>query len=134
MKVQIKQTLLATALSLLSISPLHAYTVYISNEKDNSVTVIDSKTFKVIDTIKVGQRPRGIILSKDEKYILICASDDDTVEVIDRKTKKIVKTLPSGPDPELFILHPTGNPLYISNEDDNMVTSVDIKNNKVLNE
>ncbi|MGI9409289.1 MAG: YVTN family beta-propeller repeat protein [Hyphomicrobiaceae bacterium] len=111
-----------------------AYTVYVSNEKDNTVTVIDSETLKVTKTFKVGQRPRGITISKDGKWLLVCASDDDTVEVFDRKTLKLVKTLPSGPDPELFILHPSGNPLYIANEDDNLVTVVDIYKNKVLNE
>ena len=44
-----------------------AYTVYVSNEKDNTVTVIDSDTLEVVETIKVGQRPRGITLSQDGK-------------------------------------------------------------------
>ena len=42
-----------------------AYTVYVSNEKGNSITVLDSATFEVLETIPVGQRPRGIALTKD---------------------------------------------------------------------
>ena len=34
-----------------------AYTVYVSNEKGNSITVIDSDTLEVKETIRVGQRP-----------------------------------------------------------------------------
>src|SRR5512134_2619118 len=45
--------------------PAAAYTVYISNEKGNSITVLDSKTLVVLETIPVGQRPRGIMLTKD---------------------------------------------------------------------
>jgi YVTN family beta-propeller protein len=56
-----------------------AYTVYVSNEKGNSITVIDSKTLQVQETIPVGQRPRGIMLTKGGKQLLICASDEDTV-------------------------------------------------------
>ena len=41
------------------VSPLAAYTVYVSNEKDNTVSIIDSSELEVIKTIKVGQRPRG---------------------------------------------------------------------------
>ncbi len=100
----------AMATGMLGFTPANAYTAYVSNEKDDTISIIDTETLEVTGTIKVGQRPRGIILTKDEKYILVCASDDDTVEVIDRATKKIVKTLPSGPDPELFILHPDRQP------------------------
>jgi len=42
-----------------------------------------------VDTIEVGQRPRGIIFSKDFSKLYICASDDDTVQVMDPETKKI---------------------------------------------
>src|ERR1039457_6183800 len=67
-----------------------AYTVYVSNEKGNSITVIDSATLKVKQTIPVGQRPRGIMLTRDGKELLICASDDDTVQILDLATNEIV--------------------------------------------
>ena len=89
-----------------SFSKVEAYRAYITNEKDNTVSVIDINKKKVIETVKVGQRPRGIIMSKDGKLVLICASDDDRVEVRDAETMKLKYHLPSGPDPELFILSP----------------------------
>ena len=88
---------------------------YITNEKDNTVSVIDIKKNKVIKTVEVGQRPRGIIMSKDGKLVLICASDDDRGEVREAKTLKLKYYLPSGPDPELFILSPDDQTLYIAN-------------------
>ena len=109
-----------------------AYTVYISNEKGNSISVIDSETQTVKQTVPTGRRPRGITISNDGKFLYLCASDDDGVEVIDTATMKVARTLQSGPDPELFILHPSGNPLYIANEDDAQVTVVDVQQNKVL--
>lgn len=78
-------------------TPASAYTVYVSNEKGNTVTVLDSKTMEVTDTIKVGARPRGITISHDGKFVYVCASDDDTIQIIDTATKQIVGTLPSGP-------------------------------------
>ena len=71
--------------------PASAYTVYVTNEKDNTVTVIDSETLEVVKTVKVGQRPRGIILAKDGKWLLICASDDNTVQVFDTGTMEFVE-------------------------------------------
>ncbi len=125
---------LGLLLSLSHMPPGRAFTVYVSNEKDNTVSLIDSESLEVVDTLEVGQRPRGIILTKDGSQLLDCASDDDTIELIDVATRKIVKTLPAGPDPELLILHPSGNPLYVANEDDNLVTVIDLENYRVLAE
>ena len=115
-------------------TPTHAYTVYVSNEKGNSLTLIDSETLEVLETVPVGQRPRGIILTKDGSKLLICASDDDTVQVLDVASRKIVGELPSGPDPELLDIHPSGSPVYIANEDDNLLTVIDLADEKVLAE
>src|ERR671930_774005 len=91
-----------------------AYLAYVSNEKGNTISVIDTAKLAVVKTIKVGQRPRGIGLTKDGKYILVCVGDDDTIEMIDSKTHEIVGTLPSGPDPEQFAQHPDGKILYVA--------------------
>ena len=40
-----------------------AYTVYVSNEKGNSISVIDGATLEIKETVPVGQRPRGIMFS-----------------------------------------------------------------------
>ena len=70
-------------ISLFSYGPVFSALAYITNEKDNTVSVIDVDKRKVIKTVDVGQRPRGIIMSHDGKLVLICASDDDRVESID---------------------------------------------------
>lgn len=106
--------------------------IYITNEKDDTVSIIDSKTLTVIKTINVGERPRGIILSKDKKLIFICASDSDTVQVMDVATGKILHNLPSGQDPEQFALHPNNKLLFIANEDDAITTVVDIEKRTVV--
>ncbi|MCZ4091276.1 YVTN family beta-propeller repeat protein [Sinorhizobium psoraleae] len=115
-------------------SPVSAYMVYVSNEKDNTVTVLDSTTKEVVRTLDVGQRPRGITISHDGKFIYLCASDDDTIEIIDTATYEIIGSLPSGPDPELFVLSPDGKTLYVANEDDNLVTVIDLESKRVVAE
>lgn len=115
-------------------SPASAYTAYVTNEKDNTLSIIDTDKLEVTKTIKIGQRPRGVILSKDGKWVIICTSDDNIVQVYDSKTLEFVKTLPSGPDPELLILHPDGKTLYVANEDDNLVTVIDIEKGTVISD
>ena len=49
--------------------------VFVTNERAGTITVIDTTTDKVIDTLSVGGRPRGIRLSSDgsNAYIAISA-------------------------------------------------------------
>lgn len=121
------------AIALLS-QPAAAYTAYITNEKDNTLSVIDTEKLEVTNTVKIGQRPRGIVLSKDGKWVIVCTSDDNIIQVYDAKTLEFVKTLPSGPDPELLILSPDGKTLYVANEDDNLVTVIDVEKGKVISD
>ena len=54
------------AAALLAFSaPSFATTIFVSNEKDNTITVVNGETLEVIKTIKVSRRPRGIVLSPD---------------------------------------------------------------------
>ena len=131
-----RRILLAAGLGLAAglATPAPAFTVYVSNEKDNTVSVVDSTTMAVVRTLNVGQRPRGITISKDGKFVYLCASDDDTIEIIDTASAEIVGSLPSGPDPELFVLSPDGNTLYVANEDDNLVTVINLASKAVLAE
>lgn len=126
--------LAGTALATVLASPLAAREIYVSNEKGNSITIIDGDSLEPIEEISVGTRPRGIALSPDGKYLYICASDDNTIEVMDTETRKIIHKLPSGPDPELLDLSPDGSLIYVANEDDNMVTVIDTGAQTVLAE
>ena len=127
--------LLFTTSLVIGLAPdADAYMAYVSNEKSNTISVIDTDKLTVVKTIKVGQRPRGIGLTKDGKHIMVCVGDDDAIELIDTKTYEIVGTLPSGPDPELFAQDPEGKILYVANEDNNMVTIIDIERRVPLGE
>jgi len=51
--------------------PAAAETIFVSNEKDNTISILDGATLEVIKTVPVGQRPRGITLSLDNKHLYI---------------------------------------------------------------
>ncbi|MCB1419805.1 MAG: YVTN family beta-propeller repeat protein [Notoacmeibacter sp.] len=122
----------AAALTCLMSTSALAHWVYVSNEKDDTVSVIDTETNEVINTFDVGERPRGITFSQDFSRLYICASDSDTVQVWDVATGKKIHDLPSGEDPEQFALHPDNKHLYIANEDDAIATVVDVESRTVV--
>jgi PQQ-dependent catabolism-associated beta-propeller protein len=99
--------------------------IFVSNEKGNSISII-GENLELVEEVPVGNRPRGIALSSDGRFLYICASDDNTIQVFDTEAREVVGTLPSGPDPELLVLSPDDALIYVANEDDNMVTVVDI--------
>ena len=112
--------------------PATAGEIWISNEKDDTLSVIDIETLEVVRTIPTGERPRGITFSGDYSVLYICASDSDAVQVMDPVSGEILHDLPSGEDPEQFVLHPNGRHLYIANEDDAITTVVDTETREVI--
>jgi len=47
------------------------------------MSVIDLDQMK---TVPMGQRPRGITVTPDGKYVLIACGDDDDIQIFDTKT------------------------------------------------
>jgi PQQ-dependent catabolism-associated beta-propeller protein len=117
---------------LLSATPALSDEIWVTNEKDDTISVIDIETMEVTRTLNTGERPRGITFAKDYSVVYICASDSDAVQVMDPETGEILHDLPSGEDPEQFVLHPDNRHLYIANEDDAITTVVDTQSRQVV--
>jgi YVTN family beta-propeller protein len=64
----------ATAGSLPAMAAPQLYQVFVTNEKSGDVTIIDGGDFKVVGTIQVGKRPRGIHVSSDGKTVYVATS------------------------------------------------------------
>ena len=106
--------------------------VYVSNEHSNSVTVIDAGSDKVVASIPVGKRPRGIGLSPDGRTIYVALGNDNVIAVVDAASRTVKARFAAGTDPEAFAVSPDGARLYVSNEDANTTSVVDTKTGKVL--
>ncbi len=100
--------------------------IFVTNEKGDSVSVINGSTLEIEATIDIGERPRGIGLSPDGAELYIAVSEENKIKVVDPKSLKILRDFEAGSDPETFAVHPNGN-IYISNEDDAKATVFDPK-------
>src|SRR2546428_4662510 len=74
--------------------------VFVTNEKSDNVTVIDAATRKVIQTIPVGKRPRGVAVSPDGRRVYVTNSNSDTLSVIDARSLAVLSTVPAGGGPQ----------------------------------
>src|SRR5437016_3758835 len=57
--------------------------VFVSNNRDNTVSVLDGKTFAVIKTVDVGNRPQGMALTPDGRSVLVVSGRQDRLDIID---------------------------------------------------
>src|ERR1700748_4008397 len=83
---------------LLSCDPALAFLAYVSNEKGNSISVVDTDKMETVATIKTGQRPRGIEVTRDGKFVFVALGDDDTIQVFDTKSRSDAGSVHTGPD------------------------------------
>lgn len=123
---------LGLTMLLFAALPARAYMAFVSNEKDNTVSVVDLSTTSVVKTIQTGQRPRGMALTGDGARLLVCLGDSNRIDIYDTGTWKVVGSI-NTPDPEYAALREPGDdPLYVSNENDALITVWNIESRKVL--
>jgi len=73
--------------------------LYLSNGRAGTISVIDTHTYELLNTIKVGTRPWGIVLSPDGKYLFSANGPSNDVSVVDLATEKEVMRIKAGSSP-----------------------------------
>ncbi|MFP6682055.1 MAG: PQQ-dependent catabolism-associated beta-propeller protein [Gammaproteobacteria bacterium] len=122
---------LATVISVVTAAPPKR--IFVTNEKDDTVSVIDGATNMVIATIRIGGRPRGIGIAPDGSEVYVAISTENAIAVFDPETFEVLRSFKGGEDPETFAVHPNGN-IYISNEDDAKASVFNPKTGELLAE
>ncbi|HEY2677894.1 MAG TPA: beta-propeller fold lactonase family protein [Steroidobacteraceae bacterium] len=73
--------------------------LYVSNGRAGTISVLDTHTYEVLDTIKVGPRPWGIGISPDGKFLFAANGYSNDVSVVDLETNKEVTRVKAGLSP-----------------------------------
>jgi YVTN family beta-propeller protein len=98
--------------------------LFVANAGSDTISVIDTKTQKVVQTILVrpaGARgipnatPTGMALSVDEKTLYVTCADLNAVAVIDRTKNSVRGFIPTGWYPTSVTLSPDGERLFVAN-------------------
>lgn len=123
----------ALALSLATVATLSAAqgTAYVTSEKDDALTLIDTKTLAVKGTLPTCKRGRHVQRLPDGKIMVAC-TDSNAADVIDPASGKSVRRVPLGDEPEAFDVSPDGKTIYVSNEDEAEASFIDAESGKKL--
>jgi YVTN family beta-propeller protein len=83
--------------------------VYVSNGRAGTVSVLDSETYELLNTIKVGVRPWGIALSPDGKFLYAANGPSNDVSVVDLNANKEIARVKAGSSPWAVAVVPNTN-------------------------
>ena len=106
--------------------------LYVTNVLDNTVSVIDTATYEIAKTIKVGSSPRGIAVSPDGATAYVTNTGDDTLSILNVADNTVNATVKVGKGPQSVVVSPDGTKLYIVNGKADAVAVFDVATRKIL--
>jgi len=107
--------------------PKGTRTVYVINEDDNTVSVIDGVKNSVIATIPVGKWPHYIAIDPSGHYAYVTNGESNSVTVLNTTTNQVVSTIEGVcRDPQQIVIHPMGKFAYVPCYDTANVHVIDL--------
>jgi YVTN family beta-propeller protein len=97
---------------------------YITSGGDNMLVIFDLKTLKVLDKVKVGERPDAVLYDASAKRVYTFNAKTQDSTVVDATTGKVVGTVPLGGKPETGVADGKGN-VYVNIEDRSEIVRID---------
>jgi YVTN family beta-propeller protein len=106
--------------------------IYVSNQLDGTVSVIDGVMNTVLATVKVGLSPNGIAVNPRTNRIYVANLNSGTLSIINGETLK-TSTLRLGSSPAKVAVNSSTDRVYVTLEDqDGSLAVVDGKKRKVI--
>ena len=107
--------------------------VWIHNDGDGSVHVIDSSKDEVVRTLKdLGKGAGRMAVSADGRWAASTHGGTQDVALIDAATKTVVATIPVGKGPGFPLFSPDGSKLYVMNYGMGDIAVIDTATRKVV--
>jgi YVTN family beta-propeller protein len=107
--------------------------LYVSNVLDGTLSIIDARKAKIVDTIAAGGRhPSGLRFLPDGRHLVISyigdrITDAGSLGIMDLQTGKLVKSIPVQAQSERFDITPDGKRAYVANIVGQSISVVDLE-------
>lgn len=105
---------------------------YVTNNRGNNITVINTSGDGFIATIPVGERPIGIAANRNEREVYVANNWSNSVSVIDIEKNEKGEDIDVGSFPTNLVASPDGNRLYVVNSRSNDISVIDINQRNVI--
>jgi len=105
---------------------------YVSNNGDNSVSVIDTSTNTAVATVEVGLWPDDVVVNPAGTRAYVANEFSHDVWVIDTSTNRPIATVEVGGMPSGVAVTPDGTRVYVTNSGNTTVSVIDTSNNTVV--
>ena len=108
--------------------------LYVSNSQDNYLSVIDRGSHQIIDTITVGDGPKGMAISERGDYLYVANYLSNSISIIETISNRLVDTiaLNIGIGPTELCIPPGTSTLYVTAKDSNAVIVIDTLTKSIL--
>lgn len=107
---------------------------YVANFKDNTVSVIDTETRKVIATVPVVAGPHGMAITHDGRTVYVSGDRSSSLDVIDTSVDEVVKTINVGKAPNGLALTPDDRLLLVAVYGEDRIVVIDTAAQTVVGE
>ena len=106
--------------------------LYVTTEIDQTVTIVNPKTFKIVGTIPTGQEQSHMLaITKDGKRGYTANVGPGTVSVLDIKGRKTVAIIPISKSTQRISLSPDDKWVFTSDQTQPRMAAIDTKTNQI---
>lgn len=106
--------------------------LYVVTKDNNSLYIVDLRTNKITDKIKLDGEGYQCILSPDESKLYISCWGDKKILIFNTQNKEKLKAIHVGDHPNEMCLTKDGKFLFVANSMDNTCSVVDLTKNEVI--
>jgi len=108
--------------------------LYVTTELDNSVSVIDPRTLKIVGSIPTGQTESHMLaITRDGKRGYTANVGPGTVSVLDLETRKTLEVIPVSPQVQRISISPDDRMAFTADQTKPRLAVIDTATNKVKN-
>ena len=115
-------------LSACTLAPQQASRAYITNQGDDTVSVIDIAQSKVIATVKVGKAPVGVAVSKALQRVFISNVESNNISVIETQNNTVIKSIALKGAPVGLSMAPDNRTLYVADWFSDKILAINTSN------
>jgi YVTN family beta-propeller protein len=105
---------------------------YITNNDDDTVSVMDLASNAIVTTVGVGTGPYGLAVNPAGTRVYVANLESDNVSVINTATNTVVDTVVVGDGPFGVAVNPEGTKVYVTNSISNTVSVIDTATGNVI--